>query len=187
MDPHKWMGAGIDLSVFFVRNPEQLIRVMSTSPAYLRTAQDTEVKNFRDWGIALGRRFRALKLWFLIRAEGIEGLRARLRRDLENARVLAQKVNASQDWEQVVPLQLQTLCIRHKPTGMAEGDLAAHNLRIADILNRSGNAYLTPSVLKGKQILRVSVGCHATERPHVEGLWQRLQGAAEGAKVAPVR
>src|SRR5437868_2032838 len=97
LNPHKWMGVGCDLSAYFVRDPQHLIRVMSTNPAYLQTGQDAQVKNYRDWGIPLGRRFRSLKLWFVIREQGVEGLRARLRRDLENARRFAGLVDASAD------------------------------------------------------------------------------------------
>ena len=178
MNPHKWLGAGCDLSTYFVRDPQHLIRVMSTNPAYLQTGHDTEVKNFRDWGIPLGRRFRSLKLWFLIRDEGVEGIRTRLRRDLDNARFFEALVDAAPDWEKVAPVQLQTICIRHKRAGMSEPELAAHNLRIATTLNNSGKAYLTPSVLKRKQILRVSIGSHTTERSHVEALWRELRAIA---------
>ncbi len=88
LNPHKWMGAGFDLSAYYVRDPQHLVRVMSTDPSYLRTAQDGQVRNLRDWGIPLGRRFRALKLWFVIRDAGVEGLQARVRRDMENAQWL---------------------------------------------------------------------------------------------------
>jgi hypothetical protein len=91
-NPHKWLGAAFDCSLYYVRDPQHLIRVMSTNPSYLRSSVDNEVKNLRDWGIPLGRRFRALKLWCLIRSEGVEGLRARLRRDMGNARWLEGQV-----------------------------------------------------------------------------------------------
>ena len=84
-NPHKWLGAAFDCSVYFVRDPEHLVRVMSTNPSYLQSAADGRVKNFRDWGLPLGRRFRALKLWMLIRDRGVSGLQARVRRDLANA------------------------------------------------------------------------------------------------------
>ena len=83
VNAHKWLGAVFDCTLYFVRDPEHLVRVMSTSPSYLQTAADGQVKNYRDWGLPLGRRFRALKLWFLIREQGVEGLQARLRRDLD--------------------------------------------------------------------------------------------------------
>jgi aromatic-L-amino-acid/L-tryptophan decarboxylase len=182
MNPHKWLGTGFDLSAYYVRDPEHLMRVMSTDPSYLRTAHDGAVKNYRDWGIPLGRRFRALKLWFLIREQGVEGLQARLRRDLANAQWLKQAVDAATDWERLAPVPLQTVCIRHVPPGVSSEDaLAAHNLKIADAINRSGKAYLTPSLLKGRQMLRVSIGAELTERHHVESLWAALRAAVARA------
>jgi aromatic-L-amino-acid decarboxylase len=176
------MGVGFDFSAYFVRDPRHLVRVMSTSPSYLRTAQDGEVKNFRDWGLPLGRRFRALKLWLVLVDAGVDALQARLRRDLENARWLAAQVDATPRWERLAPVPLQTVCLRHLPDVDAGPDrLAAHNLDLADRLNRSGRAYLTPGLIKGKQMLRVSIGAEATERVHVEALWAALQAAAQDA------
>jgi aromatic-L-amino-acid decarboxylase len=176
LNPHKWLGAGVDCSAYFVRDPQHLIRVMSTNPTYLRTERDAEVKNFRDWGIPLGRRFRALKLWFLLRDQGVEGLQRRLRRDLANAQWLKAAVDGDREWERVSPVHLQTVCLRHRPAGLSsEEDLARHNLAIADALNRSGKAYVTPSILKAVQMFRVSIGAEMTERRHVEELWTTLQ------------
>ena len=179
-NPHKWMGVGFDLSAYYVRDPQHLVRVMSTNPSYLRTAQDGEVKNFRDWHIQLGRRFRALKLWFFLLDVGVEGLRARLRRDLENARWLAAQIDATPGWQRTAPVHLQTVCLRHEPAALVgdEAALAAHNLALAARVNTSGKAYLTPSMLKGQQILRVSIGAEGTERRHVEALWALLRAAA---------
>ena len=178
-NPHKWMGVGFDFSAYHVRDPEHLVKVMSTSPAYLRTARDGEVRNLRDWGIPLGRRFRALKAWLHLLDEGVEGLQARLRRDLDNARWLADQVDAARDWDRLAPVPLQTVCLRHIPTDQRdEKRLTAHNLAIAERVNRSGKAYLTPSVLKGKQVIRVSVGAEATGRAEVEALWKMLKAAA---------
>ena len=119
LNPHKWLGAGFDLSAYFVRDPQHLIRVMSTNPSYLRTRHDGEVKNLRDWGIPLGRRFRALKLWFLIKDQGVAGLQARLRLNLEWAQWFRAQVDRAPDWERLAPVPLQTVCIRHRPAGMA--------------------------------------------------------------------
>jgi aromatic-L-amino-acid decarboxylase len=177
-NPHKWMGAGFDLSAYFVRDPQHLVRVMSTNPSYLRTAQDGEVRNLRDWGIPLGRRFRALKLWFHLLDEGVDGLRERVRRDVENARWLAEQVDAAAGWERLAPVPLQTVTLRHLLSGADEARLAAHNLGIARRVNEGGRAYITPSVLKGQQTLRVSVGASGTERRHVEALWAELRDAA---------
>jgi aromatic-L-amino-acid decarboxylase len=177
-NPHKWLGIGFDLSAYFCRDPQHLIRVMSTSPAVLRTQQDGEVANFRDWHIQLGRRFRALKLWFHLIDEGVEGIRARLRRDLANAQWLAGEVAAAPDWQVVAPVALQTVCVRHAPAGLDDAEVSARNLAIARRINAGGRAYLTPSLLDGVQMLRVSIGAERTERAHVEALWAELRAAA---------
>ncbi|HEU0036042.1 MAG TPA: aminotransferase class V-fold PLP-dependent enzyme [Kofleriaceae bacterium] len=177
-NPHKWMGPGFDLSAYYCRDPQHLIRVMGTNPAYLRTSQDGEVTNFRDWHIQLGRRFRALKLWFFLLDVGVDGLRARLRRDLDNARWFCEQVTRTPGWTVIAPVRLQTVCIRHTPPGLDEPALAAHNLAIARAINDGGHAYLTPSVVAGKQILRVSIGAERTEQRHVAALWSALQAAA---------
>ena len=183
VNPHKWMGIGFDFTLYLVRDPQHLVRVMGTNPSYLHTAQDQTVKNLRDWGIPLGRRFRALKAWMVIVDQGVAGLTARLRRDLDNARWLAVQIDETPGWERLAPVPLQTVCVRHVPPGsnLASTDEAAltrHNLRIAERINRSGKAYLTPSLLKGRQMLRLSIGAEPTERHHVEALWQLLQEAA---------
>jgi aromatic-L-amino-acid decarboxylase len=177
MNPHKWMGVGFDFSAYFVRDPQHLIRVMGTNPSYLRTAQDAEVNNFRDWGIPLGRRFRSLKLWFLLMDQGVDGLQARLRRDLAHAQWLQRRVEEEPGWELLAPVPLQTLCVRHVPPSLAgdEAALAAHNLEIAGRINQAGRSYLTPAVLKGRQMIRVSIGAAATELEDVERLWEDLR------------
>ena len=179
-NPHKWLGTVFDLSAYYVRDPEHLVRVMSTDPSYLRTAQDGLVRNLRDWGIPLGRRFRSLKLWFLLRDQGVEGLQARVRRDVANAAWLAEQVDAAPEWERLAPAPLQTVCVRHVPPSLAgsEDALTAHNLAVADRVNRGGRAYLTPSLLKGRQMIRVSVGALTTEREHVQLVWDELRAAA---------
>jgi aromatic-L-amino-acid decarboxylase len=188
LNAHKWMGPGFDLSAYYCRDPQHLIRVMGTNPSYLRTQQDGEVTNFRDWHIPLGRRFRALKLWFHLLDEGAEGMRARVRRDLEHARWLAARIAAAEGWELIAPVTLQTVCFRHAPAELRSEALHAHNLAIARRINDGGRAYLTPAVLGGVQILRASVGGERTERRHVEALWEALQAAAgEVREVREVR
>src|SRR5207237_280857 len=108
LNAHKWLSVAFDCSLYYVRDPEHLVRVMSTNPSYLRTAADAQVKNLRDWGLPLGRRFRALKLWFLIREQGVAGLQARLRRDLENAQWLKAQICETPDWRLLAPGPLQT-------------------------------------------------------------------------------
>jgi aromatic-L-amino-acid decarboxylase len=181
INPHKWLGASFDCSVYFVRDPEHLVRVMSTNPSYLRTAADTQVKNFRDWGIPLGRRFRALKLWFLMREQGVSGLQARIRRDLANARWFAAQVDAARDWKRVAPSPLQTVCVRHEPPGLSGDALDKHTLAWVGRINESGKAYLTPALLDGRWMVRVSIGAEGTEREHVEQLWTLMQEQAAKA------
>ncbi|WP_212632047.1 pyridoxal-dependent decarboxylase [Pseudomonas sp. KB-10] len=178
VNAHKWLGVAFDCSLYFVRDPQHLIRVMSTNPSYLRSSVDDEVKNLRDWGIPLGRRFRALKLWFLLRSEGIEGLQQRLRRDLDNAQWLAEQIRPHDDWAVLAPVNLQTLCIRHQPAGLSGEALDLHTQRWADALNRSGLAYVTPATLDGRWMVRISIGALPTERQHVAALWEQIQRAA---------
>ena len=180
-NPHKWMGIGFDFSAYYVRDPEHLVRVMSTNPTYLRTAHDGRVTNFRDWGIPLGRRFRALKAWFHLADEGVAAMQSRIRRDLENARWLAEQVDGTAGWERLAPVPLQTVCLRHLASGERdEARLASHNLSIAARVNASGRAYVTPSLLKGKEMIRVSIGATGTERRDVQEVWRALRDAAEG-------
>lgn len=175
LNPHKWLGAAFDCTTYFVRDPEHLVRVMSTNPSYLQSSADGRVKNYRDWGIPLGRRFRALKLWFLIREQGVSGLQARLRRDLENARWLADQVAATPGWRVLAPVPLQTLCVRHEPPGLTAEAMDSHTQAWCDRLNRSGQAYLTPATLDGRWMVRVSIGSEHTERADVERLWAAMQ------------
>jgi aromatic-L-amino-acid decarboxylase len=182
LNPHKWLGIAFDCSLYYVRDPEYLIRVMSTNPSYLQSSADSQVKNLRDWGIALGRRFRALKIWFAVREQGVTGLQKRLRRDLENAQWLAQQVRAAQNWSVLAPVPLQTLCILHKPEGLEGEALDLHTQGWADRVNRSGGAYLTPAILGGRWIVRVSIGSIPTEREHVEALWGLIQREVRSLK-----
>jgi aromatic-L-amino-acid decarboxylase len=179
VNPHKWLGAAFDCTTYYVRDAEHLVRVMSTNPSYLQSAADGRVKNLRDWGVPLGRRFRALKLWFLIREQGVAGLQARLRRDLANAQWFAGQVRGTADWSVVAPVPLQTVCVRHQPRGLDGEALDRHTLAWVDRLNRSGDAYLTPALLDSRWMVRVSVGAEGTERRHVEALWAAMQRAVK--------
>jgi aromatic-L-amino-acid decarboxylase len=185
VNPHKWLGAAFDCSAYYVRDEEHLVRVMSTNPSYLQSSVDTRVKNLRDWGIPLGRRFRALKLWCLIREQGVRGLQERLRRDLANARWLAERISGTPCWRVLAPVPLQTLCVRHEPPGIEGESLDRHTLAWADRINRSGAAYLTPAILDGRWMVRISIGALTTERSHVEQLWASMQQEASRAAVTP--
>jgi aromatic-L-amino-acid decarboxylase len=181
VSPHKWLGAAFDCAVYYVRRPADLIRVMSMNPSYLQTPADAVVRNYRDWGIALGRRFRALKLWFLIRDQGVAQLQSRLRRDMDNARWLAAEIGALPHWRVLNPVVLQTLCVRHEPPGLDADALDRHTLGWCDSINRSGRAYLTPALLDGRWMVRISIGAILTERRHVEDVLHALTDAVRAA------
>ena len=181
VNPHKWMTVAFDCSVYLVRDSQHLVRVMSTTPSYLQTPMDAQVRNYRDWGIALGRRFRALKLWMALREQGVEAIRARLRRDLANARWLAAQVDATPPWRRVAPVTQQTVCVRHEPPGLEGDALDRHSQRWVQAINDSGSAYLTAAVIEGRWIARVSIGAELTESAHVKALWQTMRDAARAS------
>jgi len=183
INPHKWLGVAFDCSLYFVREPEHLICTMSTNPSYLHSAAAGEVKNYKDWGISLGRRFRALKIWFALRDQGVEGLQARIRRDMAHAKWLEAQVRQTPGWEVLAPVPFQTLCVRYNPGHLTPEQLDRHTQNWATRINRSGRAFLTPALLKGRWMVRVSIGAEGTERRHVEALWHLMQREAQKVEV----
>ena len=178
-NPHKWMGTILDTALMYVRDVDHLERVMSTNPSYLRSSADGEVVQYRDWGIPLGRRFRALKLWFHLRIDGPDAIRERLRRDLDNAQWFKQQIESMSGWEVLAPVDLQTVCIRHTPKGddgkLLSGDaLDQYTLNWVDKINSSGEAFMSASVLDEQWMVRVSIGVESTEREHLEKLLKLL-------------
>jgi aromatic-L-amino-acid decarboxylase len=178
-NPHKWMGTILDCSLLYVRDVELLVRVFSTNPSYLRSSSDGEVTQFKDWGIPLGRRFRAIKLWFHLRLAGAEAIRHRLRRDLAHAQWLAAQIEATVGWEVCAPVTLQTVCVRHVPDGVDDPEaLDRHQQEWAERVNATGRAFITPALVEGRWIVRLSIGAEATQRPDVEALWALCQESA---------
>jgi len=178
LNAHKWLGVPFDCSLYFVRDSEHLVRVMSTNPSYLQSSVDGRVTQYRDWGIPLGRRFRALKLWFVLREQGVEGLAKRIRRDLANAQALAKTIRAAEHWRVLAPVRLQTLCIRHEPPSMGAAALDKHTLAWVSRLNSSGAAFLTPAQLDGRWMARVSIGSLSTEAADIADAWRAILAAA---------
>ncbi|WP_250625041.1 pyridoxal phosphate-dependent decarboxylase family protein [Pinirhizobacter soli] len=178
VSPNKWLGAAFDSSLMFVRDHQHLIKVMGTNPSYLRTPTDGQVTQLRDWSIPTGRRFRALKLWFLIREQGVDGLSRRIRRDLANARRLAQLVEAEPEWRVLNNITLQTVCVRHEPPGVSGADLDEHTRAWVQALNESGKAYLTAAQVDGAWMARVSIGVLGTQWHHIEALWADMRSHA---------
>jgi aromatic-L-amino-acid decarboxylase len=184
-NPHKWLGSVLETSLFYVKEPAKLVSVMATDPSYLRSSADGKAVQYRDWGLPLGRRFRALRLWALLRLEGAEALRARLRRDLANAQRLASLVEGAEGWQLLAPVKLQTLCVRHVPAGLSGDELDHHTLAWCEAVNASGLAHLTPALLddmgEPRWMVRVSIGAEPTEWHHVERLWALMQEKAAAA------
>ncbi|MGO9124528.1 MAG: pyridoxal-dependent decarboxylase [Terriglobales bacterium] len=175
-NPHKWMFTNFDCNCFYVADRKALIQTLSILPEYLRN-QATEsgaVIDYRDWQIPLGRRFRALKLWFVIRHYGIEGLQHHVRRHVELAQQFAGWVKADTRFELAAPVPLNLVCFRHKA-----GDEV--NQGLMDRLNRSGDLYLTHTKLSNRTTLRFCVGQTNTEARHVERAWKRIQEEADKA------
>ncbi len=188
-NPHKWMGTILDTALFYVKDVEHLERVMSTNPAYLRSTADGEVTQYRDWGIPLGRRFRALKLWFHLRLDGLEAIQTRLRRDLDNARWLQNQVEQTEGWQVVAPVSLQTVCVRHTPrtkngSPLTGDELDRYTLGWVEAINASGAAFLSPSVLDERWMVRVSIGVEGTTREHVEQLWALMRHASSTQSIS---
>ncbi len=175
-NPHKWLGVNFDCDLFWLRDRAALISALSILPEYLRNqaSESGTVIDYRDWQIPLGRRFRALKLWFTLRCLGVEALQAMIRRHVALATGLAARIEAHPDFELAAPVPLNLVCLRHRG-----GD--AVNQQIMDSVNRSGAAYLTHTRVDGRLVLRLSIGSPATEARHVDGVWSLLQAAAAAA------
>ena len=177
-NPHKWLFTNFDCSAYFVRDPGALVRTFEILPEYLRTSEAGRVIDYRDWGIPLGRRFRALKLWFVLRSYGVEGLAARIQAHIDMAHALAVKIEAAPDFELLVPPVLSLLCFRYRPAGAEDAELETLNQRLLEALNDSGALYLTQTRLNGVFALRFAIGQTATEPRHVEAAWARIQETA---------
>ena len=172
LNPHKWLFTPFDLSVLYCKDLSQLKDAFSLVAEYLKTTEEPSVKNGMDYGIQLGRRFRALKLWFVIRYFGVEGMVARIRDHIRLARLFASWVEESKDWEMMAPVPFALVCFRACPYGAH--DLDALNERIMNDINTSGEAYLSHTKLGGKFTLRLSVGSIRVEERHIEKVWSEL-------------
>jgi aromatic-L-amino-acid decarboxylase len=178
VNPHKWLFTPIDLSAMFTRRPDVLKRAFSLVPEYLVTREQSEVVNLMDYGVQLGRRFRALKLWMVIRAFGAEGLAARLRAQMEMAREFAAWVDEEADWERVAPVPFSLVCFRFAPPGTTEAERTALNQAILERVNASGSAYISHTKLGDRYVLRLAIGNMRTERRHVEDAWRAIRSVA---------
>lgn len=174
-NPHKWMFVNFDCSAYFVRAASALIRTFEILPEYLKTRTRGKVNDYRDWGIPLGRRFRALKLWAVIRTFGVEKLQDMVSEHIRLAKVLEDRIRAEKDFEIVTPVRLNTVCFRYRPNGLTEEEVNRLNEKINHMLNDGGKIYLTHTLLDGKYVLRmVTAQTNVTEK-HVLNAWSEIK------------
>ncbi len=182
INPHKWMFTPMDLSVYFTRKPEILKRAFSLVPEYLKTNKDAEVENLMDYGIQLGRRFRSLKLWFIIRYFGVEGLASTIKAHIELAQEFAKWVDDEKDFERMAPVPFSTVCFRYNPGNKTEEELNKLNEKLLEDINASGKIFLSHTKLKGKFVIRLTIGSIRHERRHIEVAREVIKECAKKLK-----
>jgi len=177
-NPHKWMFTNFDCTAYFVKDPELLIRTFEILPEYLKTRTRGQVNDYRDWGVPLGRRFRALKLWSVIRSYGVEGLRGKIRYHISIAARLADHISKESDFEILAPVTINVVCFRYKPAGADEPTLNMLNEKLNHLLNDTGKIYLSHTVVNGKFTLRMVTGQTNVTLEHVEKAWVLIKEKA---------
>jgi aromatic-L-amino-acid decarboxylase len=178
-NPHKWLFTNFDCSAYFVKDVEALVRTFEILPEYLKTPETERVNNYRDWGLQLGRRFRALKLWFVVRTYGLRGLQERLRRHIDLAARQAERIRRAPDFEILAPVPLNVICFRYHPAGIEAPPLLNDlNARLLESVNSSGRAFLTHTKLNGAFAIRMVIGQSAVEEEHVLRTWDLIQSTA---------
>jgi aromatic-L-amino-acid decarboxylase len=171
-NPHKWLFTNFDCSAYFVKDKLALLKTLQLVPEYLRTQDQGQVNDYCDWSVPLGRRFRALKLWFVLRSFGIEALQEKLRKHIGLAKELEEKIRNEEDFELMAPRTLNLVCFRYKPKGIQdETELNRINELLLQTINKSGKAYLSHTKLNGRYTIRMSIGQTNVERRHVEAAW----------------
>jgi len=180
-NPHKWMLTNFDCTAYFVKDPGSLVRTFEIHPEYLKTGVDAEVRNYRDWGIQLGRRFRALKLWFVLRSYGVEGIRSMVREHIRLAGLFQEWLEAHPDFEILAPVHLSLVCFRMND-GRPEAELNALNKELLDRVNAGGKVFMTHTKLGGRFAIRLVVGQRTTAESHVREAWETI--LAESRKLA---
>ena len=176
-NPHKWMLTNFDCSAYFVKDPGALIRTFEIHPEYLKTGLDIQVKNYRDWGIQLGRRFRALKLWFVIRSYGVEGLQKIVREHIRFAQMFKEWVEKHEAFELMAPVDFSLVCFRLND-GRNDEVLNDLNKRLLESLNQTGKVFLTHTTLRGKYVIRIAIASRTTQERHVREAWDLITSKA---------
>ncbi|WP_337872364.1 aminotransferase class I/II-fold pyridoxal phosphate-dependent enzyme [Ignavibacterium sp.] len=178
INPHKWMFTPMDLSIYFTCKPDILKRAFSLVPEYLKTQVDDEVENLMDYGIQLGRRFRSLKLWFIIRYFGVDGLAERIKIHITLAKEFADWINNEKDFELLAPVPFSTVCFRYNPGGLSEEELNQINEKLLDEINKSKTIFLSHTKLNGRFTIRLTIGSIRHERRHIFQAWEVIKTLA---------
>jgi aromatic-L-amino-acid/L-tryptophan decarboxylase len=176
VNPHKWLFTPFDLSAFYCRRMDVVRAAFSLTPEYLQTSEAGSVRNLMDTGVQLGRRFRALKLWLILRSFGARALRAHLAEHIRLASELARWIDAEPDFERLAPVPLSVVCFRWKPRemSMSERELDAANERLIELVNQTGDIYISHTRLRGQLTIRVAIGHLRTTEQHVRRVWDLL-------------
>ena len=176
LNPHKWLFTNFDCSAYFVKDKTALVSTFEILPEYLKTKSDNEVNNYCDWGIPLGRRFRALKLWFVIRSFGVNGLQEKLRYHISLAKELEEKIRNEKDFEILAPRTLNLICFRFKPEGInSPTELDKLNEKLLHKINETGKIYISHTKLNGTYSLRFIIAQTNVTREHVENAWEIIK------------
>ncbi len=181
-NPHKWLLTNFDCSVYFVKSPEALEKTLALVPEYLKSPKGREVTDYQNWSVPLGRRFRALKLWFVIRSYGVEGLRNILRNHLSWAKQLYAEITKEADFELLSPLRFTLFSFRYKPSGHDEHALDQLNESLLNTINDRGKIYLTQTKVRGQFAIRFAIGQTYTQKHHVDNAWREIQDTARTMK-----
>ena len=177
-NPHKWMFTNFDCTAYFVKDASALIKTFEILPEYLKTRTRGKVNDYRDWGVPLGRRFRALKLWSVIRTYGVEGLREKVRSHISIAAELSEMILKEIDFEIVAPVIIAVVCFRYMPAGYTDDQINSVNEKLNHRLNDSGKLYLSHTVLNGKYTLRMVTAQTNVTLEHVEKAWILIMDTA---------
>ncbi len=186
INPHKWLFTPIDCSVLYTTRPDKLTGAFSLVPEYLKTQLDGDIRNYMDWGVSLGRRFRALKLWMVLRSFGSQGIAERLAEHIRLAQLFAGWVDDHPEFERMAPTPLSVVCFRARPRSLqpstpaqSDADLDSFNEALLGRLNASGQLYLSHTRLKGRYVLRLAIGNIRTNEAHVRRAWERIREEAK--------
>ena len=177
-NPHKWMFTNFDCTAYFVKDAGALIKTFEILPEYLKTRTRGKVNDYRDWGVPLGRRFRALKLWSVIRSYGTNGLREKVREHISIASRLSELISKEDDFEILAPVVICVVCFRYVRTGYSEDQINALNEKLNHQLNDTGKLYLTHTVLNGKYTLRMVTAQTNVTMQHVMKAWDQIRETA---------